>query len=77
MNKPGKSQSKDSDFDPLRSLAAASGAGLSMLACIGLCVYAGLKCDEYFGTSPYGLMLFSVLGGVTGVWSVIKQILRK
>ncbi len=77
MDKPGKGKSKDSDFDPLRSLAVASGAGLSMLTCIGLCVYAGLKCDEYFGTSPYGLMIFSVIGGVTGVWSVIKQILGK
>ncbi len=77
MDKPGHNRDKQSDFNPLRSVAVASGAGLTMLTCIGLCVYAGLRCDEYFGTSPWGLAAFSLLGAVSGIYSVIKQMLRK
>mgnify|MGYP000015026674 CR=1 FL=1 len=77
MEKKHQTRDKHSDFSPLRSAAVASGAGLTMLTCIGLCVYAGLRCDEYFGTSPWGLVGGSLLGGVSGIWSVIKQMLRK
>lgn len=68
---------KDSDWNPLRSIAVASGAGLTMLTCIGLGVYAGLQCDDYFGTSPWGLIFWSVIGGISGVYSVIKQMLGR
>ncbi len=70
-------KSKKDDWNPLRSAAIASGAGLTLLVTIGLCVFLGLRFDAYFGTSPYGLIGFSILGGVTGIWSVIKQLLRK
>lgn len=71
------SQKKEDDWNPLRSAAIASGAGLTILVTIGLCVWLGLYIDERFGTNPYGLIGFSVLGGVTGICSVIKQMLRK
>ncbi len=71
------SQKKEDDWNPLRSAAIASGAGLTILVTIGLCVWAGLYVDEWFGTGPYGLIACSVLGGITGIWSVIKQMLRK
>ena len=71
------SQKKEDDWNPLRSAAIASGAGLTILVTIGLCVWAGLYFDEWFGAAPYGLIGFSVLGGITGIWSVIKQMLRK
>ncbi len=71
------SQKKEDDWNPLRSAAIASGAGLTLLVTIGLCVFLGLQFDDYFGTNPYGLIGFSLLGGVTGIWSVIKQLLRK
>lgn len=48
-----------------------------MLTCIGLGVYAGLQCDDYFGTSPWGLIFWSVIGGISGVYSVIKQMLGR
>lgn len=48
-----------------------------MLTCIGLGVYAGLQCDDYFGTSPWGLVIWSIIGAASGIWSVIKQILGK
>lgn len=68
---------KQDDWNPLRSAAIASGAGMMILVTIGLCVFLGLRFDEYFGTAPYGLLVFSVMGGITGIWSVIKQMLRK
>lgn len=77
MRDTHKDKAKADDFRPLHSIAVASGAGLTMLTCIGLCVYAGLAFDEYFGTSPAGLIVLAVFGGVTGVYSVIRQILGK
>jgi ATP synthase protein I len=64
-------------FDAMHSIAVASGAGMTMLTCIGICLYIGLKCDEYFGTDPYGVMGFGVLGAAAGLWSVIKMMLEK
>ena len=72
-----ETQKKSDDWNPLRSVAIASGAGMTIFVTIGLCVYAGLRFDEYFETAPYGLLVFSVVGGITGIWSVIKQMLRK
>lgn len=77
MEKKTHTRDKRSDQSLLRGAAVASGAGLTMLTCIGLCVWAGLRCDEYFDTSPWGLIGFSILGGVSGIWAVIKQILGK
>lgn len=76
MNQADKKKT-DSDWNPLRSIAVASGAGLTMLTCIGLGVYAGLQCDDYFGTSPWGLIFWSFIGGLSGVYSVIKQMLGR
>lgn len=76
MNQADKTK-KDSDWNPLRSIAVASGAGLTMLTCIGLGVYAGLQCDDYLGTSPWGLIFWSFIGGISGVYSVIKQMLGR
>lgn len=76
MNQAEKKKN-DSDWNPLRSIAVASGAGFTMLTCIGLGVYAGLQCDDYFDSTPLGLIFFSILGGAAGLWSVIHQILGK
>lgn len=65
------------DFDPWRSLAIATGAGFSMLVSIGIGVWLGVMCDDYFDTRPYGLIFFSFLGAAAGLWSIIKQMLEK
>ena len=77
MNKPEEQEKKKGGFNPIRSIAVASGAGISLLTCIGLGVWGGLKCDEYLGTYPFGLIGLSLLGAVTGVWSIIRQMLEK
>lgn len=43
---------KADDFDPLHSIAVASGAGLTILCSIGIGLWLGMKCDEYLGTHP-------------------------
>ena len=48
-----------------------------MLSSIALGVWAGLKIDEWLGTDPWGLILLAVIGAVSGLWSVITQILGK
>jgi ATP synthase protein I len=65
------------DFDPLHSVAVASGAGFTLLSCIGVGVWLGLKADEYLGTEPWGLVCLSVLGAVSGLWSLVKQLMGK
>ena len=64
---------KADDFDPLHSIAVASGAGLT----IGIGLWLGMKCDEYLGTTPFGIIILSILGAISGMYSVIKQILGK
>lgn len=77
MEEHKHTRDRQSDQSLLHGAAVASGAGLTMLTCIGLCVWAGLQCDAYFGTSPWGLVGFSLLGGASGLWAVIKRILGK
>lgn len=65
------------NFNPWHSVAVASNAGLTILTCIGICIWLGLKFDNYFGTYPYGLIVFSILGAASGLWSVIRKMLEK
>lgn len=70
-------EKKPDDFNPLHRIAVASGAGMTLLTCIGVGVYCGFKIDEYAGCSPYGLMIMSVMGGAAGLWSVIRKMLER
>ena len=65
------------DWNPLRGIAVASGAGLTILASIGIGVWVGMKADEWLGTAPWGLVIMALLGAVSGLWSVITRILGK
>lgn len=65
------------DWNPLRSIAIASGAGMTILVSVGLGLWMGIRVDEYFGTDPWGMIGLSILGAASGMYSVIKQILGK
>ncbi len=65
------------DWNPLRSIAIASSAGMTMLASIAIGGWAGLKVDEWLGTAPWGLIGLALLGAASGLWSVITRILGK
>ncbi|HJI73230.1 MAG TPA: AtpZ/AtpI family protein [Veillonellaceae bacterium] len=75
--KPKKKNKPVSDFDALHSIAVATGAGFTLLSSIGVGVWLGLKCDEYFGTKPFRLIVLSIVGAASGLWSVVKQMLGK
>ena len=77
MKREETQKKKEKEFDPMHSIAVASGAGFTLLSCIALGIWAGMKCDEYFGTYPYGLTGLSILGAVVGLWSIIRQMLEK
>lgn len=65
------------DWNPLRSIAVASGAGMTILVSVGLGLWMGVRADEYLGTDPWGMICLSILGAASGLYSVIKQILGK
>ena len=77
MEKRKDSKKAPDDFDPLHSIAVASGAGITLLCSIGIGLWLGMKCDEYLGTTPFGIIILSILGAISGMYSVIKQILGK
>ena len=77
MKQKEKKETKKDDFRPLHSIAVASGAGITLIVSIGVGMWMGLQADEFLGTSPFGVIIFSILGGASGVWSVNKQILGK
>lgn len=68
---------KQNEFDPWRSVAAASGAGLTLLSCIGVGVFLGVQCDRFFDTSPWGLIVLSLLGAFSGIWAVVRQMMGR
>ena len=68
---------KDHGFDPWHAVAVAAGSGLTILSCIGVGVFIGVKCDQWLGSSPWGLLLFSFVGAAAGLWAVAKQLTGK
>ena len=73
----GKKIAPEDDFRPLHCIAVASGAGMTILVSVGVGLWLGIKCDEFLGSTPLGLILFSIIGAMSGMYSVIKQILGK
>lgn len=65
------------DWNPLRGIAIASGAGLTMLASIGVGIWLGIQLDDWLDVSPWGLIGMALLGAISGLWSVITRILGK
>ena len=56
----------------LGQLIDASSVGINLVAStfVGLAIGYGL--DKLFGTSPYLLVIFLVLGLVSGFWNLVK-----
>jgi F0F1-type ATP synthase assembly protein I len=69
------SQKKKSDKrDPF--LVSASGMGTQFAVAIGLFVFAGIKFDDVYGSSPWGVLGGVALAFVYGIYEVWK-LLRK
>lgn len=63
--------------DWMKAVAVASSAGFTLLGCICLGVFIGIFVDSFFYVHPWGLVVFSLLGGFTGFWALYKQVLGK
>lgn len=53
----------------------ASSLGLSLFVCICVGVAIGHFIDVHAGTSPWGLILFSFIGAISGFWTLYKKAL--
>ena len=53
----------------------AGSLGLSLFVCICVVVAIGHFIDVHAGTSPWGLILFSFIGAISGVWTLYKKAL--
>lgn len=47
-------------------------AGIEMVACLGVGTGIGYLLDDWFGTKPWLLALFFLLGGASGVMTVMR-----
>ncbi len=76
MRKKNDSHSdKRSSMRLLDIVAIAGSLGLSLFVCICVGVAIGRFIDVYTGTSPWGLILFSLIGAVSGFWTLYKKAL--
>ena len=58
--------------DQVRMLGALSAVGLSFVIAIVLGAGAGVWIDRTFGTAPWGLFIFFILGFLAGVLNVYR-----
>ena len=58
----------------LMNLVVLAGSlGLTLFICICSGVFLGRMIDDYLATSPWGIISFSLLGTVSGFWSLYKR----
>ena len=73
MDKKGN---KHNSFSLLSIVTEAGTLGVTLAICLILGVLAGRYIDGYLDSSPWGMILFSLLGAVAGFWSLYKKMLR-
>lgn len=59
-----------------RDIGPYLGLGTQLAATIVLMLFIGKWLDEYFDTYPYLMIIFSFLGGFSGIYNVIKSVLE-
>ena len=59
-HEPSKKDKGQSDF--VRGLSLLSQIGISIVVCILIGVFLGRFLDQFFGTSPWLLLIFSLFG---------------
>src|SRR3954451_1208465 len=71
---PGDQDAKE---DPGKSPWSYAGAGLQFAATTALFALMGWYCDRHFGWTPWGIVGFSMLGFIGGLFLLIKEALNK
>lgn len=66
---------KQNHLKLLDIVVLAGSLGLTLFICICVGVAIGRFLDAYAGTSPWGLIVFSLLGAVSGFWGLCKKAL--
>ena len=61
---------KKNRSDMMRALGMLSQIGLSIVVCVGLGVFLGRFLDGFFNTSPWLLLVFTLLGAAAAVKSM-------
>ena len=54
-------------------IVIAGSLGLTLFFCIFIGVFLGRMIDDFFATSPWGIIIFSLLGTVSCFWSLYKK----
>lgn len=61
----------------LKALALFTQLGISMAACVFIGVFAGKLLDRLFGTSPWLLMICSLVGGLSSFKVMYDLVIKK
>ena len=56
----------------LHALSFSSQIGFTMAACIFVGVFSGKFLDKLLGTSPWFLLVFSLLGAAAAFWMIFR-----
>ena len=69
------------NYEELRRVVWAAsiffGLGIYLATTVGVCIWLGMKFDEFFGTEPNGLLTGIVMGFPVAIYSVYKKMRRK
>ena len=61
----------------LRALSFSSQIGFTLVSCVFIGVFSGKYLDKILGTSPWLLLLFSLLGAAAAFWSMFRFVKKK
>ena len=62
------------DKDLVKALAMATSAGLTLVFCIGGFIWIGYTLDGWFRTEPLCMIVFGLIGAITGFYMLYKQV---
>ena len=62
------------DKDLVKALAMATSAGLTLGFCIGGFIWIGYTLDGWFRTEPLCMIIFGLIGAITGFYMLYKQV---
>ena len=71
-----ENRNKENSYTVLSVVTEASNLGFTLAICLGIGVFAGRYIDNWLGTSPWALVICSLLGMATGFWSLYKRMIR-
>lgn len=62
------------DKDLVKALAMATSAGLTLVFCIGGFIWIGYTLDGWLRTEPLCMIVFGLIGAITGFYMLYKQV---